>query len=317
MRRLPPLSGPTMSERPRRWVCRWSSAWVVLALLLSGCAPPEDEAITIGVLPWAEVRATAELWSFLLEAEGFEAELRRIDTTSPGGIVRTGEVTVVAGLYAQLSDGEIDLWTGAWLPQTHAPQLVEHGRDVEVLGTWYEGARLTWAVPADSDLASIADLEGRGEELGGEIVGVEPGSGHVRISRDEVLPAYGLEDEYTLSTGSTGAMLAALDRAVALERPIVVTLWEPHPAYGRYDLRNLEDPLGALGEEERIDVVVHDGFVADHPEVAEWLAAFTLEEAELASLQVALEDAPPGEERRAVADWVAEHRDLVDGWLGR
>lgn len=306
-----------MRERRQRWVCRWLAGWTGLALLLSGCAPSEDEAITIGVLPWAEVRATAELWAFLLEAEGFEAELRRIDTTSPGGIVRTGEVTVVAGLYAQLADGEIDLWTGAWLPQTHAPQLVEHGRDVEVLGTWYEGARLTWAVPVNSDLTSIADLAGRGEEFGGEIVGVEPGSGHVRVSRDDVLPAYALEDEYALSTGSTGAMLAALDRAVALDRPIVVTLWEPHPAYGRYELRDLEDPLGALGEEERIDVVVHDGFVADHPEVAVWLASFALEEAELASLQVALEDAPRGEERQAVADWVAEHRALVDGWLGR
>ena len=306
-----------MRERRRRWVCRWLAGWAGLALLLSGCAPPEDEAITIGVLPWAEVRATAELWAFLLEAEGFETELRRIDTTSPGGIVRTGEVTVVEGLYSQLADGEIDVWTGAWLPQTHAPQLVEHGRDVEVLGTWYEGARLTWAVPASSDLISIADLAGRGEAVGGEIVGVEPGSGHVRISRDDVLPAYGLDDEYTVTTGSTRAMLAALDRAVALGRPIVVTLWEPHPAYGRYELRNLEDPMGALGEEERIDVVVREGFVSDHPEIARWLASFSLEEAELASLQVALEDAPPDEERRVVADWVAEHRVLVDGWFGR
>ena len=306
-----------MRERRRRWVCRWLAGWAGLALLLSGCAPPEDEAITFGVLPWAEVRATAELWAFLLEAEGFETELRRIDTTSPGGIVRTGEVTVVEGLYAQLAAGEIDVWTGAWLPQTHAPQLVEHGHDVEVLGTWYEGAQLTWAVPASSDLTSIADLAGRGEELGAEIVGVEPGSGHVRISRDEVLPAYGLADEYTVTTGSTRAMLTALDRAVALGRPIVVTLWEPHPAYGRYELRDLEDPMGALGEEERIEVVVREGFVADHPEIARWLTSFSLEEAELASLQVALEDAPPDEERRVVADWVAEHRALVDGWLGR
>jgi glycine betaine/proline transport system substrate-binding protein len=289
----------------------------VLVLLAGGCAPPEDEVITIGVLPWAEVRATAELWAFLLEAEGFEAELRRVDTTSPGGIVRTGQVTVVEGLYAQLADGDIDLWTGAWLPETHAPQLVEHGENVEVLGTWYEGAQLTWAVPAGSDLTSIADLAGRGAELGAEIVGVEPGSGHVRISRDDVLPAYGLADEYTLTTGSTRAMLAALDRAVTLDRPIVVTLWEPHPAYGRYELRNLEDPLGALGGQERIDVVVRDGFVADHPEVAVWLASFSLSEAELASLQVALEDAPPGGERSAVAQWVTGHRELVDGWLGR
>lgn len=317
MQLFPLTSGPNMRDRRRRWSWREVAGWAVLTLLLSGCALPEDDAITIGVLPWAEVQATAELWAFVLQAEGFEVELRQIDVTSPGGIVQTGEVSVVDGLYSELAGGEVDVWTGAWLPQSHAPQLAQHAGDLERLGAWYEGARLTWAVPADSDLTSIADLAGRGEEFGGEIVGVEPGSGHVRVSRDAVLPAYGLEDEYTLSTGSTLAMLAALDRAVVLGRPIVVTLWEPRPVYGRYELRNLEDPLGALGEEERIEVVVHDGFAADYPEATEWLSAFALEEAEIVSLQVALEDATPGAERQEVADWVAEHRDLVDGWLGR
>lgn len=306
-----------MRDRLRRRLPRWSAACVVLSVLLSGCAPPGDEVISIGVLPWDEVEATAALWAFLLEAEGFETELRQIDTTSPGGIVRTGEVTVVEGVYAQLAAGDLDIWTGAWLPQTHAPQLVEHGGDVEVVGTWYEGARLTWAVPASSDLVSIVDLAGRGETLGGEIVGIEPGSGHVRISRDDVLPAYGLDDEYTLTTGSSREMLAALDEAVALDRPLVVTLWEPHPAYGRYDLRNLEDPLGALGDDERIEVVVREGFAVDHPDIARWLASFSLAEAQLVSLQVALEDAPTGEERQAIAEWVADHSDLVDRWIGR
>jgi glycine betaine/proline transport system substrate-binding protein len=310
-------SGATMGEHRPRARRRSVTAYLTLALLLAACSPSVDDTISIGVLPWAEVTATAELWAFLLEAEGYEAELVRIDTTSPGGIVETGEVNVVDGLYAQLATGDIDIWTGAWLPQTHAPQLAQHGGDIEVVGTWYEGAQLTWAVPTDSDLESIADLAGQGEAFGGEIVGIEPGSGHVRVSRDEVLPAYGLEEEYVLRTGSTSAMLAALDRAVALDRPIVVTLWEPHPAYGRYPLRNLDDPLGALGAEEHIDVLVRDGFLADHPEIGAWLAAFRLDEQELGSLQVGLEEAASGEERRAVAAWVTEHQDLIDGWLER
>ncbi len=306
-----------MGERRRRTHRVWLAGGALLAVLLGACSPAEDEVVSIGVLPWAEVTATAELWAFLLEAEGYEVELVRIDTTSPGGITRTGEVNVVDGLYAQLAEGDIDLWTGAWLPQTHAPQLEAHGGDIEVVGTWYEGARLTWAVPTDSELTSIEDLAGQGEAFGGEIVGIEPGSGHVRVSREDVLPAYGLEEEYTLTTGSTSAMLAALDRAVALDRPIVVTLWEPHPAYGRYELRNLDDPQGALGDRERIDVLAREALAADHPELSEWLGAFRLEEEELASLQVALEDAAAGAERAAVAAWVEEHQRLVDGWFGR
>jgi glycine betaine/proline transport system substrate-binding protein len=308
-------SEATMGEHPPRVRPPCLEGCLTFALLLAACTTGEDDTISIGVLPWEEVTATAELWAFLLEAEGYEAELNRIDTTSPGGILETGEVNLGDGLYAQLADGDIDVWTGAGLPQTHAPQLEEHGGDIEVVGTWYEGARRTWAVPAGSDLTSIADLAGQGVAFGGEIVGIEPGSGHVRVSRDDVLPAYGLAGEYALATGSTSGMLAALDRAVALDRPIVVTLWEPHPAYGRYHLRNLDDPLGALGAQEHIDVLVRDGFVADHPEIGAWLAAFSLEEQGLESLQVALQDAGSGEERRAVAAWVAEHQNLVDGWL--
>lgn len=316
-RRASTTNETAVAERPPRGPRPHLTLFAALALLLAACSPADSDRISIGVLPWAEVTATAELWEFLLEAEGYEVDLVRIDTTSPGGITRTGEVSVVDGLYAQLAEGEIDIWTGAWLPQTHAPQLAEHGSDIEVVGTWYEGARLTWAVPTNSELTSIADLAGQGEVFGGEIVGIEPGSGHVRVSRDDVLPAYGLEGEYTLTTGSTSAMLAALDRAVTVDRPIVVTLWEPHPAYGRYGLRNLEDPMGALGEEERIDVLVRDGFVTDHPDIGAWLTVFSLDEQELVSLQVALEDAAPGEGRRAVATWVAEHPGLVDGWLDR
>ena len=315
----PPLRtmiGMRVGERPSREI-RWIGLVVVAAaLLVTACTGPEDDRVRIGLLPWAEVTATAQLWSFLLEAEGVATELVRIDTTSPGGIVRTGEVNVVDGVYASLSDGDIDVWTGAWLPESHGPQLAEHD-DIEILGTWYEDARLTWAVPVGSELTSIGDLEGRAAELGGEIVGVEPGSGHVRVSREDVLPAYDLDDEYTLSTGSSSSMLAALDRAVALDQPIVVTLWEPHPAYGRYELRNLDDPRGALGAPERIDVLATPGFGERHPDVARWLEAFELDEDALSSLQLRLEASADGDERQAVADWVAEHREEVDGWLGR
>ena len=127
----------------------------------------------------------------------------------------------------------------------------------------------------------------------------------------------GFDDEYTLSTGSSSSMLAALDRAVALDQPIVVTLWEPHPAYGRYELRNLDDPRGALGAPERIDVLATPGFGERHPDVARWLEAFELDEDALSSLQLRLEASADGDERQAVADWVAEHREEVDGWLGR
>ncbi|MFU8840017.1 MAG: hypothetical protein ACNA8R_04770 [Nitriliruptoraceae bacterium] len=46
-------------------------------------------------------------------------------------------------------------------------------------------------------------------------------------------------------------------------------------------------------------------------------AACRLDEQQLGSLQVALEEAASGDERCAVGAWVTEHQDLVDGWLER
>ena len=37
-------------------------------------------------------------------------------------------------------------------------------------------------------------------------------------------------------------MLTELDSAIAAEEPIVVTLWQPHWAYAKYELKNLADP---------------------------------------------------------------------------
>ena len=50
-------------------------------------------------------------------------------------------------------------------------------------------------------------------------------------------------------------MLGALERAINNEEPIVVTLWEPHSAYAKWDLTNLEDPENALGDADAIHAI--------------------------------------------------------------
>ncbi len=49
-------------------------------------------------------------------------------------------------------------------------------------------------------------------------------------------------------------MLAALDGAIADKKPIVVTLWHPHWAYAKYELKDLEDPKGTLGQAEQVNI---------------------------------------------------------------
>ena len=89
-------------------------------------------------------------------------------------------------------------WT-AWLPNTHEDYWAEYGDQVNDLVTWYDKAPLTWAVPTyvaeNEGITSIADLKGKADTFGGEIVGIESGAGLTRISKDSVIPTYELGDE--------------------------------------------------------------------------------------------------------------------------
>jgi glycine betaine/proline transport system substrate-binding protein len=278
---------------------------MVLTVVLTGCGGGGDDSgskgtIRIGLIPWDEAIAVTNLWQALLEERGYEVEQIQLEA---------------GGLYSGVANGDLDLFLDAWLPATHADYWEQFGDDIEDVGTWFDSAPLTWVVPGYvEDVNSIADLEGRADTFGGRIIGIEAGSGLMRISREEVVPAYGLE-EYQLVEGSTPAMLAELEKAIADEEPIVVTLWQPHFAYGQWDLKNLEDPEGALGEPDEIRSIASEGFVEEHPEVAGWIRNFQMDNDALAELEVAINEAGAGKELEATKRWLEDNRDLVEPWF--
>ena len=261
------------------------------------------KTIRIGWIPWDECIAVTYLWKNLLEDKGYTVELTQADA---------------GPVYQALGGGDIDLYMDAWLPVTHEDYMEQYGEKLEDLVTWYDNALLTWAVPEYMDVTSIADLKGMGDELDGRIVGIEPGAGLTRLSKDAVIPGYGLDGEFSLIEGSTTAMLAELDRATKNEEPIVVTLWRPHWAYNAFPVRDLEDPEGHLGEAEIIKVLGREGFKADHAEVAGWMANLSLTDAELAELgDVVINQYGTGQEEEAIEQWLSDpdNRALADSWM--
>jgi glycine betaine/proline transport system substrate-binding protein len=280
------------------------AAALALSLVVAACGGGGGQqgkgTIEIGVIPWDEAIAVTNLWEHLLEERGYEVEQTQLQ---------------VAGLFAGVAGGELDLFLDAWLPATHADYWEQYGEQIDDLGVWLEGAPLTWAVPSYVDIDSIGDLQGKAATFDGKVVGIEAGSGLMRVSRTEVLPAYDLGDSYEVVEGSTPAMLASLDRAIAKQEPIVVTLWQPHFAYAQYDIKNLDDPKNALGDPDALHAVSRQGFAEDFPEVAQWLGNFQLENEPLAELELALNEAGEGNQQEAVKQWVDEHRDLVDSWF--
>jgi glycine betaine/proline transport system substrate-binding protein len=218
--------------------------------------------------------------------------------------------------YQGLASGDLDVMLMAWLPVTHADYYDRVSGRVIDLGPIYTGARLGWAVPdyvPRGELGSIADLrkDSVRERLNAHVVGIDPGSGLMRASR-RVLQAYGLK-RWSLMASSSAGMVAELDRAIRQQEWVVVTAWNPHWIFARYELRYLDDPLGVLGRSERVHALAREGFDADFPlRVLDFLTRLDIpvEEVERALL-VASERSVD----EAVDDFLEREPARVDYWV--
>ena len=182
---------------------------------------------------------------------------------------------------------------------------------MEQLGVWYDDARLTIAVNEDAPITSIDELAENADAFGNRIVGIESGAGLTRITQDEAIPTYGLDDmEFVVS--STPAMLAELKGATDAGENIAVTLWRPHWAYDAYPVRDLEDPEGAMGEAEEIHTVGRTGFSEDYPTLTKLIEAFTLTDEQLFSLENLMFNEDGGSDPTGSAQqWLDENPDFV------
>ncbi len=104
----------------------------------------------------------------------------------------------------------------------------------------------------------------------------------------------------------------AVPEYVADKKPIVVTLWHPHWAYSAFPIKDLSDPKGALGSAEKIHSISSKAFAESHPEVAEAIRNFEMDDATLADLEkVVLQDHADDLEA-GVEAWVKDNQEYVD-----
>jgi len=299
-----------------------AAATAAAGLVLAGCSSSDDEAttepttepttaatsdespsataggdITMAVFNgWDESLATSLLWQSILNDKGYNVELAYANA---------------GAAFQGVADGDYDLVTDVWLPKTHAVYVEKFGDDMADLGSWFDGAALTIAVNADADIDSLTELADHADEFGNRIVGIEPGAGLTKAVTENSIPTYNLGDmEYI--TSSTPAMLAELDKAQQADENIAVTLWEPHWAYGAYDIKNLEDPEGSLGDAEQLHTYSRTGFADDMPEVAAWMSNFSMDSDHLYDLENQLNGAEEGDQPGIVSDWIAANQDWVD-----
>lgn len=276
---------------------------LTLALTTVAGTAHAERTVQIGYYDYSDVLFTTEVVKYVLEEEMD----REVETTKAD----------IGPIYQAVAKGELDFFTEAWLPETHADYYDKVRDDVFNVGSLYTGAKLGWVVPdyiPEDEIDSIEDLKSERvrEKLDGKVVGIGSGAGLTRLSKD-AMDVYGLEDfGYELQISSGPGMTAALKRAIDNEEWIVVTGWSPHWKFARWDLRYIEDPELALGGNEHIDTLVRKRLYRDDPEVFELLTRMSMS---LDDVETGMYEGEEGSYEEAAEKFVERHPDRVQYWV--
>lgn len=207
-------------------------AGLTVSMLAATGAIASDDAscktIRLSDPGWTDITATNAVASVVLDALGYQADVRTLSV--PIG-------------YQSMKNGEIDVFLGNWMPAQKAfIDDLTAAKAVEIMGRNLEGAKFTLAVPsyvADKGVKDFADLQKQADGFGKKIYGIEPGApANANIQKMIDANDFGLKDWQLVESGEQ-AMLAQVDRAGRDKTDIVFLAWAPHPMNTQFKLTYL------------------------------------------------------------------------------
>ena len=279
---------------------------VLVSLIGAGCVQEGEvtdegtestaEPVKIGYVLWDGEIASTNVMKIVLEQAGYEVDITAVD----GG-----------PLYQGVADGQFDFTTSAWLPQTQKNYWDQYGEDIDSVAINLEDCRIGLVVPEYVTIDSIEELNAEKEKFDSEIIGIDPGAGIMSVT-ETAIDEYALD--YELVPSSSAGMTAALNGAIADEEWVVVTLWSPHWAFGRWDLKYLEDTEGAYGEADHVETLARKGLAEDNPELYAIISRFSWTHDDIQSVMADMENGMSEEE--AARKWVDNNPEKVAEWLG-
>ena len=280
------------------------------ALALSATGALADahscDQVTFSDVGWTDITATTAATQVVLEALGYEVDVR---------------VLSVPVTYTALADGDVDVFLGNWMPTMEgdiAPY--REAGTVDTVRANLEGAKYTLAVnkaAMDLGIADFADIAANADALDGQIYGIEPGNDGNRLIQSMIdADAFGLSGFEVVESSEQG-MLAQVDRATRREEPIVFLGWEPHPMNANFEMGYLtggDDFFGPDLGGATVFTNTRAGYVEACPNVGTLLENLEFSLAmENEIMGAILND---GEEPTdAARAWLSENTDVLDSWL--
>ncbi|MGX4763937.1 glycine betaine ABC transporter substrate-binding protein [Holzapfeliella sp. JNUCC 72] len=251
------------------------------------------KSVKLTYVEWDSEVASTNVVGQVLKDMGYNVELTPLD---------------MSFMWQSIANKQADGMVAAWLPVTHEAQYNKYKDQLELLGSNFEGAKLGLVVPKYMNVNSIADLSNEAKKT---VTGIDAGSGTMSLA-EKTLKEYDNLKSWQLVPSSSGAMTAALDKAYKNKEEIVVTGWQPHWMFSKYDLKFLEDPKGTMGATETINSVARLGLKEDKPEVYNLLKNFKWSSEDINGVMLAISNGEKPE--KAAQDWIANHQEEVNKW---
>lgn len=261
-----------------------------------------DEPIVLGEADWPGFRAKNSVIEYILENIGYKVERR----SASDPILHEG-----------LTQGDVDVHIGSWLPQNNDLRMKYKGELNYVTQNMTEGI-YTLAVPKyvwDAGVKSHADLQEYADKFDNELYLGPTGWASYELMKGAIEDdIYGLGDWEAVNS-SQSALMAQIEKSIKEKEWIVFVGWQPHWMNSVYDIKYLEDPQ-RLWESPYswVDTLTRKGFEDDYPEVYRFLQQFKVDIED--NNDWIYEIGFNGKDEMKVAeDWVKNNILVVRRWL--
>ena len=279
---------------------------VVMGVSAPTATAANCERVRFSDVGWTDITATTALTSVVLEALGYETDIKLLS---------------VPVTYTSLANGQIDVFLGNWMPTMEA-DIAPYAKDgrVETVRANLLGAKYTLAVlkrTHDAGLRSFADIARFHKQLDGKIYGIEPGNDGNRLILDMIdNNTFGLKD-FKLVESSEQGMLAQAARVARVQGHIVFLGWEPHPMNAKLSMAYLsggDDIFGPDFGGATVYTNTRRGYLQDCPNVGRLLSnlQFSLEMENKVMAKILNETQEP---RDAAIGWLKAHPEIGEQWL--
>ena len=276
------------------------------AFLSSGVAfaadPESCKEVRLSDVGWTDIQATTGVASVLLEALGYEPDVK---------------VLSVPVTYASLKNNDLDVFLGNWMPSMTADikEYTDEG-SVETISQNLEGAGYGIVVPtyvAEGGVKSLTDIGKFKDKFNGKIYGIEAGNDGNRIMLDMIADPENELDGFELVESSEAGMLTQAEQSMKNNEWIVFLGWTPHPIMGEMKITYL-DGMGDSGfGAATVHTNVRKGYLEECPNVGKFIGnlKFTL------SMENEMMDEilKGGDANTVATAWLKANPDAITPWL--